>query len=78
MQDWYAAEAAKNEENGQNGQLKNVQGLQLTIRTQKRGTHIEYTFCAWVRTLRSRALHMSLCLNPASHETKPEVPGDSL
>jgi len=24
MQDWYAAEAAKNEENGQNGQLKNV------------------------------------------------------
>ena len=26
-QDWYAAEAAKNEENGQNGQLKNVLGL---------------------------------------------------
>jgi len=24
VQDWYAAEAAKNEENGQNGQLKNV------------------------------------------------------
>ncbi|CAK9033800.1 unnamed protein product [Durusdinium trenchii] len=40
MQDWYAAEAAKNEENGQNGQLKNV----------------------------SRALHMSLCLDPVMSE----------
>ncbi|CAJ1336315.1 unnamed protein product [Effrenium voratum] len=52
VQDWYAAEAAKNEENGQNGQLKNV----------------------------SRALHMSLCLDPDSAESgyRTMVPATNL
>lgn len=34
MQDWYAAEAAKNEENGQNGQLKNVQRAKFQKREE--------------------------------------------